>query len=86
MLFRSLPLAAIIYTDITKDGMLCGQNLERTKALVEAVELPVVAAGGVTAVEDITQLKAIGVSGAIIGRALYEGNIDLKDAIQASKL
>jgi phosphoribosylformimino-5-aminoimidazole carboxamide ribotide isomerase len=80
-----LPLAAIIYTDITKDGMLSGPNLERTKALVDAVELDVIAAGGVTSVEDITQLKAIGVSGAIIGRALYEGNIDLKDAIQASK-
>jgi phosphoribosylformimino-5-aminoimidazole carboxamide ribotide isomerase len=81
----SLPLAAIIYTDITKDGMLCGPNLERTKALVDAVDLDVIAAGGVTTVEDITQLKAIGVSGAIIGRALYEGNIDLKEAIQASK-
>ena len=81
----NLPLAAIIYTDITKDGMLSGPNIERTKALVDAVELPIIAAGGVTKTEDITQLKGIGVSGAIIGRALYEGNIDLKEAINASK-
>ena len=80
-----LPLAAIIYTDITKDGMLCGPNLERTKSLVDAVDLPVIAAGGVTKLEDVTQLKAIGVAGTIIGRALYEGTLDLKEAIRASK-
>ena len=80
----NLPVAAIIYTDITRDGMLSGPNLERTKTLVEAVELPIVAAGGVTSVEDIKNLKQISVSGAIIGRALYEGAIDLKDAIAAS--
>lgn len=81
----SLPLAAIIYTDITRDGMLSGPNIDRTKTLVEAVELPVIAAGGVTKVEDVISLKEIGVAGAIIGRALYEGNIDLKEAIKASK-
>lgn len=80
-----LPLAAIIYTDISKDGMLCGPNLERTKELVEAVDVGVVAAGGVTAVEDIDRLAEIGVAGAIIGRALYEGNLDLRDAIKAAK-
>ena len=79
-----LPIAAIVYTDITRDGMLSGPNLERTKSLVELVNLPIVAAGGVTKVEDITNLKEIGVSGAIIGRALYEGSLDLEEAIKAS--
>lgn len=79
-----LPLAAIVYTDISKDGMLAGPNIERTKQLVEAVNLPIVAAGGVTTVEDIKTLKAAGVAGAIVGRALYEGTITLTDALAAA--
>ena len=82
---QKLPLAAIIYTDIDRDGMLSGPNLERTRALVEAVELPVVAAGGINSVEDVEKLIATGVAGAIIGRALYEGTIDLVQAIAATK-
>jgi phosphoribosylformimino-5-aminoimidazole carboxamide ribotide isomerase len=80
-----LPLAAIIYTDIDRDGMLTGPNLERTKALVEAVELPVIAAGGVNSTEDVKKLAATGVFGAIIGRALYEGTVNLAEAIAAAK-
>jgi phosphoribosylformimino-5-aminoimidazole carboxamide ribotide isomerase len=79
-----LPLAAIIYTDITKDGMLAGPNIERTRALVEAVDLPIVAAGGVTTVDDVRTLKSIGVAGAIIGRALYEGTITVETALAAA--
>ena len=82
---QKLPLAAIIYTDINRDGMLSGPNLERTKALVEAVELPVVAAGGINSVEDVEKLIETGVAGAIIGRALYEGTIDLAAALEAVK-
>jgi phosphoribosylformimino-5-aminoimidazole carboxamide ribotide isomerase len=78
-----LPLAAIIYTDIRKDGMLAGPNIERTRALVEAVDLPIVAAGGVTTVNDVHTLKSIGVAGAIIGRALYEGTITVEAALDA---
>lgn len=80
-----LPLDAIIYTDISKDGMLAGPNIERTQQLVEAVDLPIVAAGGVTTVEDVKTLKAAGVAGAIIGRALYEGTITITDALAAAK-
>jgi phosphoribosylformimino-5-aminoimidazole carboxamide ribotide isomerase len=80
-----LPLAAIIYTDITKDGMMAGPNCERTKALVDAVDIPVIAAGGVTSIEDVIKLKELGVSAAIVGRALYEGTIDLAEAIKAGK-
>ena len=80
-----LPLDAIIYTDISKDGMLAGPNIERTQQLVEAVDLPIVAAGGVTTVEDVKTLKTAGVAGAIIGRALYEGTITLTDALAAAE-
>jgi len=76
-----LALAAIIYTDINKDGMLAGPNFDRTRAVVEAVETPVIAAGGVTEISDIKKLSSFGVSGVIIGRALYEGSITLEDAI-----
>ena len=78
-----LPLAAIIYTDIAKDGMLCGPNIERTQALVEAVRTPVIASGGVKEVEDIRRLAPIGVAGVIVGRSLYEGTLNLKDALAA---
>ena len=80
-----LPIAAIIYTDISKDGMLSGPNLARTQQLSEAVPVPVVAAGGVTTIDDIINLKNAGIAGAIIGRAYYEGKIDLKAALEAAK-
>jgi phosphoribosylformimino-5-aminoimidazole carboxamide ribotide isomerase len=80
-----LPLAAIIYTDITKDGMMAGPNFERTKMLVEAVQVPVIASGGVTEIADIKKLAEFGLEAVIIGRALYEGAIDLSDAIKAAK-
>ena len=80
-----LPLAAIIYTDIAKDGMLTGPNIERTAALVEAVKTPVIASGGVKEAEDIRKLKPIGVAGVIVGRSLYEGTLNLPDAIAAAK-
>ena len=80
-----LPLAAIIYTDITRDGMMAGPNLERTKALVQAVQLPVIASGGVREVSDIKKLAELEVEAAIIGRSLYEGTLKLTDAIKAAK-
>lgn len=80
-----LPLAAIIYTDIDRDGMMAGPNFERTKALVEAVETPVIASGGVREIADIEKLAGLGVEAVIIGRALYEGTLKLSDAINAAK-
>jgi phosphoribosylformimino-5-aminoimidazole carboxamide ribotide isomerase len=80
-----LPIAAIIYTDISKDGMLAGPNLERTKAVADAVNIPVIAAGGVSSTEDIQKLAKAGVAGAIIGRALYEGRLTLTKAIKTSR-
>jgi phosphoribosylformimino-5-aminoimidazole carboxamide ribotide isomerase len=81
----ALPIAAIIYTDISKDGMLAGPNLQRTQQLIEAVAVPVIASGGVTTIQDVKSTKSIGAAGAIIGRSLYEGTIDLKEAITAAK-
>jgi phosphoribosylformimino-5-aminoimidazole carboxamide ribotide isomerase len=81
----TLPIAAIIYTDITKDGMLSGPNIENTKALIEAVDKPVIASGGVTTLDDVRKCAAIGAAGAIIGRAYYEKSISIADAIAAAK-
>ncbi|HOQ03705.1 MAG TPA: 1-(5-phosphoribosyl)-5-[(5-phosphoribosylamino)methylideneamino]imidazole-4-carboxamide isomerase [Anaerohalosphaeraceae bacterium] len=80
-----LPIAAIIYTDIEKDGMLSGPNLARTEELVKAVTVPIVAAGGVTTIQDIKNLKKIGVSGIIIGRALYERTLTIGEALKETK-
>lgn len=79
-----LPLAAIIYTDITKDGMMTGPNLERTKALIDAVQIPVIASGGVKEIADIKKLAELGAAAIIIGRSLYEGTLNLADAIEAA--
>jgi phosphoribosylformimino-5-aminoimidazole carboxamide ribotide isomerase len=80
----ALPLAAIIYTDITKDGMMAGPNFERTKALIDAVELPAIASGGVTKIDEIKKLAELGAAAVIIGRSLYEGTLKLADAVKAA--
>ena len=79
-----LALAAIIYTDIARDGMMAGPNVEATAQLAKAAAVPVIASGGVTTVDDVARLKAAGVPGAIIGRALYEGTITLEAALVAA--
>ncbi|MCX5636418.1 MAG: 1-(5-phosphoribosyl)-5-[(5-phosphoribosylamino)methylideneamino]imidazole-4-carboxamide isomerase [Planctomycetota bacterium] len=81
-----LPIAAIIYTDITKDGMMTGPNLERTKALIEVVQVPVIASGGVSKLNDIKELAKLGAAAVIIGRSLYEGTLNLSDAIHTAAL
>ena len=80
-----LPLAAIIYTDITKDGMMAGPNFERTKAVAEAVQIPVIASGGVREISDIKKLAEFGIEAVVIGRSLYEGTLNLTEAIKAAK-
>ena len=79
--FDGEPLAAIIYTDIARDGMLAGPNLAAMRAMKEAVQLPVIASGGVTTAADVQALAAIPMAGAIIGRALYEGTLKLAEAL-----
>ncbi len=81
--FERDGVEAIIYTDIGRDGMLDGVNVEATVKLAQAVMIPVIASGGVSSLEDIRALHAVegeGVIGAIIGRALYEGHLDLAEA------
>lgn len=79
-----LPIAAIIYTDIARDGMMTGPNFERTKELIDAVDVPVVASGGVKDISDIPKLIEINAAAVIIGRSLYEGTLNLADAIEAA--
>ena len=82
--FSKEPLASIIYTDIATDGMLAGPNLAAMAEMQAAVDLPVVASGGVTTAADVAQLAAIPMAGCIIGRALYEGTITLPNALAAA--
>ncbi len=82
--FSGEPIAAIIYTDIATDGMLSGPNTAAMAEMQAAVELPVVASGGVTTREDVAELAASGLAGCIIGRALYEGTLTLSDALTAA--
>ncbi len=79
------PLAALVYTDIGRDGMMTGPDVDGTKALAGAVPFPVIASGGVASLEDVGRLARAGVAGCIIGRALYEGRIDLATALQLAK-
>lgn len=81
--FAGEPLAAIVYTDIATDGMMAGPNVAAMAEMQSAVGLPVVASGGVTTVADVRALADAGLAGCIIGRALYEGTIELKAALQA---
>lgn len=83
--FADEPLAAIIYTDISRDGMLEGPNLPAMAEMKAAVAIPVIASGGVTTVKDVHNLAEIGLDGCIIGRALYEGTLTLTDALTAAQ-
>ncbi len=81
-----LGVAAIIYTDIQRDGTLTGPNLEALRELASAIKIPVIASGGVSSLTDLLSLLALeplGVSGAIVGRAIYTGDLDLSEAVKA---
>lgn len=75
------PLAAIIYTDIARDGMLLGPNVDAMEEMAGASKVPVVASGGVSDLNDVRRLAKLPIAGMIIGRAIYEGRIDLAEAI-----
>lgn len=86
--YEGYDLDAIVYTDIKRDGMETGPNIEATKNLAQSVNIPVIASGGVSNVRDIERLLEVekfGVTGVIIGKALYSGAISLKDAISLTK-
>jgi phosphoribosylformimino-5-aminoimidazole carboxamide ribotide isomerase len=84
--YEDAGIAALIYTDIARDGAMQGPNVEATAALGRAVAIPVIASGGVSSLDDLSRLKATGsVAGAIVGRALYDGAVDLRAALDLAR-
>lgn len=86
--FEGSGISAIIYTDIHRDGMRTGPDIDGTRALAKAIKTPVIASGGISGISDvrnIVPLEADGVIGMITGRALYDGSLDLAEAIRVSK-
>lgn len=86
--FEDCGVTAIIYTDISRDGMMQGPNLEATRSLAEAVSIPIIASGGVSTLKDIENLMMIessGITGVITGKAVYTGAINLNEAIALTK-
>lgn len=79
---ENLGVAAIIYTDISKDGGLQGTNLPLYQELTETISVPIIASGGITYLQEIKELKAMGVAGVIVGKALYEGQLDLQEVLK----
>src|SRR5215813_7907954 len=86
--FEDYGVEALIYTDIGRDGMLTGVNIEATVKLARELKIPVIASGGINSLKDIKELagyESEGISGAIAGRALYDGTLDFKAALKAAK-
>ncbi|HHW70667.1 MAG TPA: 1-(5-phosphoribosyl)-5-[(5-phosphoribosylamino)methylideneamino]imidazole-4-carboxamide isomerase [Clostridiales bacterium] len=82
---ENMGIDTVIYTDITRDGMLKGPNIEFSKKLIETTDLDVIISGGITSIADIRDIANIGAAGAIIGKGLYSGQVNLIDAIQAAR-
>lgn len=83
--FERDGVESIVYTDISRDGMMQGVNVEATQKLAQSINIPVIASGGVTNMDDLTALQAVqddGIMGTILGRSIYEGTIDLAEAIK----
>jgi phosphoribosylformimino-5-aminoimidazole carboxamide ribotide isomerase len=81
----ALPLAGIVYTDIARDGAMGGPNVAAVRRVAEATDLPLLASGGVSQLADVQALARLPIAGMIIGRALYEGAIDLRQAMDAAR-
>lgn len=79
------PLAAVVYTDIAKDGMMSGPNFDALAEMQTAISIPIIASGGVCRVEHVQRLIDAGIPGCIIGRALYEGSLDLKQVLKLAR-
>ncbi|MEF9864378.1 MAG: 1-(5-phosphoribosyl)-5-[(5-phosphoribosylamino)methylideneamino]imidazole-4-carboxamide isomerase [Christensenellaceae bacterium] len=82
---HKLGVANIIYTDIAKDGMMEGPNIEKTEQIVKKTWVNLIASGGVSSIEDIKRVKGTGACGCIVGKALYAGTMTLEEALQAAK-
>lgn len=79
---KDIGVKTIIYTDISKDGMMEGPNIEATKELIDKTGLDIIASGGISSIKDLENIKEINASGAILGKSLYNGNINLSDAVR----
>ncbi len=79
---KEIGIKTIIYTDISRDGMLSGPNLEHTRDMVEKTQMDIIASGGVSSMKDLDDLNSIPVYGAIIGKALYENRVNLREAVK----
>jgi phosphoribosylformimino-5-aminoimidazole carboxamide ribotide isomerase len=82
---EGLDISSIIYTDISRDGMLKGPNIEATKTLASSTTIPVIASGGISCIGDIEAYKGAGIEAVIVGKALYTGSVNLREAISAAK-
>jgi phosphoribosylformimino-5-aminoimidazole carboxamide ribotide isomerase len=85
--FEKMGVSAVVYTDIERDGMSTGPNLKATEEFARNIQVPVIASGGISGIEDVKKIAAlsrVGVMGMITGRALYEGKLDLKEALKAA--
>ena len=80
----ALGARRFVYTDISRDGTLTSPNFEGIAQFLSHVSVPVIAAGGISSVEDLERLAALGVEAAIVGRAMYTGDVKLKEALRAS--
>jgi len=87
--YPNIPVAGIVYTDIQRDGMLVGPNLQATEEVCQVSPFPVIASGGVTSLEDLaalSRLAPLGLNGAIVGKALYSGRLNYREALDAVRL
>ncbi|MEW6408822.1 MAG: 1-(5-phosphoribosyl)-5-[(5-phosphoribosylamino)methylideneamino]imidazole-4-carboxamide isomerase [Nitrospirota bacterium] len=82
---ESCGVAAIIYTDIKRDGMLSGPNIKAIREMAESVNIPVIASGGVSDINDIKRLMQLPIEGVVVGKAIYSGSLDLREAIELTK-
>ena len=81
LMVKKMGIETVVYTDISKDGMLSGPNLEGINEMIEKTGLNIIASGGISSLKDLQQIKETGAAGAIIGKALYTGEIRLSDAL-----
>ena len=82
---KNYNIASIIYTDISKDGMMIGPNIDAIREFASSIDIPVIASGGISSLEDLRRIKEIAhcdIEGVIIGKALYTGAIDLREALR----
>jgi phosphoribosylformimino-5-aminoimidazole carboxamide ribotide isomerase len=84
--FEKLGAGSILFTDINTEGLLKGVDTEPTRELAQALEIPVIASGGITTLSDIEAIKGTGAKGAVIGAALYVGNFSLREALELEEI